>query len=117
MTTAIVKYDPYYARFVQQEIMLHVFRASKVRCKDGPQYLLAQVLLARYWTRDWEQLSWYLDVLRNNLPIGKLKHEECDSCHKPKAQLHQVHELRMCNQCIVDFVNSKIVRTEVRQQV
>lgn len=88
---------------------------ATVPCKDGPQYMLCHLLLARYWGReDWEQLNWLLCVFRNRLPVGALVMQECDSCHKPKAQLHAVHELQMCNECIVDFINSKIVNTTVQ---
>lgn len=75
---------------------------------EAAQYLATLALMARYWaSQDWLMIEWMLAVLRGQLPIGKLQPEPCDRCGKHFASLHQMHEVRLCNGCIQEFIDSK----------
>lgn len=90
--------------------------AALVLCKDRVQYIMGLALTARYWHPDRaEQLEWLLHVLRNELPIGKLKLTRCDRCGHDKGDVHEVHGIAVCRDCIREFIAAKtmIVRHEL----
>lgn len=77
---------------------------SVVPMRDATQYVLSNILLARYWSRhDSDGLEFIYRALRGEYDSER----QCDRCGKRVLGWQAVHELVLCNVCILEFIESK----------
>ena len=77
---------------------------STVRC--GPKnYLLAHLLLARYWQlQQLESLEWLLHAMgRDPAPV----HIMCQKCKQPSIHCHRLLDTYICENCLAEFLAAR----------